>query len=126
MGDTNRGRATVGSSNLKTGAVTHDKLTANAVESDNIKAAYVTKAKLAGGFSKVTLADGTAAGTDVNVAGMAVGDELVMVLAFATKAAITTLADRKSEYAVGAGKLVKTAGTDESNNQLVIIWNDLT
>ncbi len=116
MGDTNRGRATVGSSNLKTSAVTTAK----------IAAAAVTKVKLAGGFSKITVADGTAAATDVTVAGMAVGDELVKVLSLTTKASIATLADRTSEYTVGAGKLVKAAGTNETDNQLLIFWNDLT
>ena len=57
---------------------------------------------------------------------MAVGDELVSVLALATKAAITSLADRTSEYVVGAGKLVKAAGENETSNQLIIVWNDLT
>lgn len=85
-----------------------------------------TKTKLAGGFSKLTVADGTAAATDVTVSGMASGDELVSVLALATKTSIATLADRTSEYVVGTGKLVKAAGTDETDNQLIIFWNDLT
>lgn len=82
--------------------------------------------RLAGGFSKTTVADGTASATDVTVTGMVVGDELVKVLAFTTKAAIATMADRTSEYTVGAGKIVKAAGTNETNNQLLIFWNDLT
>lgn len=94
--------------------------------SSGLQAKSVLKTKLAGGFSKVTIADGTASATDVTVSGMAVGDELVSVLALTTKAAITSLADRTSEYAVGAGKLVKAAGTNETSNQLIIVWNDLT
>jgi hypothetical protein len=94
--------------------------------SSALQPASVLKTKLAGGFSKVTIADGTASATDVTVSGMAVGDELVSVLALATKAAITSLADRTSEYAVGAGKLVKAAGENETSNQLIIVWNDLT
>ena len=94
--------------------------------SSGLQAKSVLKTKLAGGFSKVTIADGTAAATDVTVSGMAVGDELVSVLALTTKAAITSLADRTSEYVVGAGKLVKAAGTNEASNQLVVVWNDLT
>lgn len=96
------------------------------VTAGKIAAAAVTRTKLAGGFSKLAVENGTAAATDVTVAGMVVGDELVSVLALTTKAAITTLADRTSEYAVGAGKLVKAAGTNETSNQLVIVWNDLT
>lgn len=97
-----------------------------ALGSSALQPGSVTKTKLAGGFSKVTVADGTAEATDVTVTGIAAGDELVSVLALATKAAITSLADRTSEYTVGANKLVKAAGTDESSNQLIIVWNDLT
>lgn len=101
-------------------------LAALSVDTASIQAGAVTKAKLAGGFLKTLLADGTAAATDVNVAGMAVGDELVSVIALTTKAAIATAVDRTSEYAVGAAKLVKAAGTDETNNQLLITYLDLT
>ena len=97
-----------------------------AIGSSALQADSVLKTKLAGGFCKKTLVDGTAAATDVTVTGMAVGDELVSVLALTTKAAITSMADRTSEYAVGAGKLVKAAGTDETDNQLIIEWLDLT
>jgi len=79
-----------------------------------------------GGLSKIYFADGTASATDVAVPGMAAGDELVCVMSFATKAAIASVADRTSEYVVGTGELVKTAGTDETGNQLLIFWNDLT
>jgi len=97
-----------------------------AIGSSALQPSSVLKTKLAGGFSKLAVADGTATATDVTVAGMAVGDELVSVLALATKAAITSLADRTSEYVVGAGKLTKSAGTDETGNQLLIYWNKLT
>ncbi len=79
-----------------------------------------------GGILKVTLAAGTAAAADVTVAGMSVGDVLVSVLAFTTAAAIASVLDHTSEYVVGAGKLVKAAGTNETNNQLLIIWEDNT
>jgi hypothetical protein len=75
---------------------------------------------------KHVLKDGTAAATDVTVTGMAVGDELISVHAQATKASVGTITDRTSEYAVGAGKLVKAAGTDESSNQLDIWYWDRT
>ena len=91
-----------------------------------LQGSSVLKATLAGGFSKLTLTAGTAAATDVTVTGLAVGDELVSVLSFTTAAAIASVADRTSEYVVAAGKLTKAAGTNESNNQLVIFWNDLT
>lgn len=97
-----------------------------ALGSSGLQPKSVLKTKLAGGFSKVTIADGTASATNVTVSGMAVGDELVSVLALATKASIATMADRTSEYAVGAGVLTKAAGTNETGNQLIIVWNDLT
>jgi hypothetical protein len=97
-----------------------------ALGSSALQPASVLKSKLSGGFSKLTVTDGTDSAVDVTVAGMALSDELVSVLALTTKAAIATLADRTSEYAVGAGVLTKAGGTDETSNQLIIVWNDLT
>jgi len=116
----------LGSSAFQPLSVLTGIIAANGVETTNIKNGQVTKVKLAGGFNKVTLAAGTAGGANVTIAGMVVGDELVSVLSFTTAAAIATLADRTSEYVIGAGVLTKAAGTDESNNQLVVFWNDLT
>lgn len=92
----------------------------------NLLPKSVPKTALVGGFLKTAIADGTAAKTDVTVTGMAVGDELVAVLALTTKADIATMANRTSEYAIGAGKLTKADGTDETGNQLLIIYLDLT
>jgi hypothetical protein len=78
------------------------------------------------GLIKRTLAAGTASATDVTISSMAVGDELISVTSYTTAAAIASMADRTSEYVIGAGKLVKAAGTDESNNQLDILWLDRT
>jgi len=78
------------------------------------------------GALKILHADGTASAADVTVSGMAVGDELVAVESFATKASIASVAMRTSEYAVGAGKLVKAAGTDETGNLLRITYLDRT
>jgi len=75
---------------------------------------------------KHVLADGTAAATDVTVAGMVVGDELISVHSQATKSSISTITDRTSEYTVGAEKLVKAAGTNETGNQLDIWYWDRT
>lgn len=102
------------------------RLMAGTVPNTAIANKTIAKNKLAGGFFKTALADGTAAATDVTVAGMAVGDELVAVLSLSTKADIKTLENRTSEYTVGAGKLVKAAGADETNNQLIIMYLDLT
>lgn len=78
------------------------------------------------GVLKVVYADGTASATDVTVSGMAVGDELVAVESFSTKASIASAALRTSEYVVGAGKLVKAAGTNETDNLLRITYLDRT
>ncbi len=107
------------------GTVTVDDATTGAIrfypgKNLIIKAGGNTKQS---GVMKVTLAAGTAASTDVTVSGMSSADEIVSVLSFTTAAAIATVADRTSEYAAGAGKMVKASGTDETNNQLVAIWN---
>jgi predicted RecA/RadA family phage recombinase len=81
-----------------------------------------TGASLATGILKVTLAAGTAGGVNVTVAGMSAADEIASVLSFTTAASIASVADRTAEYAAGAGVATKAAGTNETNNQLVIIW----
>ncbi len=83
-------------------------------------------AGIATGAIKVALADGTASATDVTVAAIEAGDELVSVIAFTTKASIASMNDRTSEYAIQAGGLDKAAGTNETNNQLLIIYIDRT
>ena len=119
-------------SSIETADIADDAVTAAKVADGAIDAAaklaagVVSKTKLAGGFVKVALAAGTASATDVTVAAIAVGDELVSVLSFTTAASIATVADRTSEYAIQAGGLDKAAGTNETNNQLVIIYLDLT
>lgn len=76
------------------------------------------------GQLKVTVVDGTAAAANVTVTGMTASDTIIKVLAFVTKASIATMADRTSEYAAGSGVMTKAAGTDDSSNQLLVIWID--
>lgn len=85
----------------------------------------VTKAKFAGGIFKSALIDGGAAG-DHTVTGIAVGDALVIVLHISTKASIATMADLTSEFTVAAGKITNATGTDTSNDQLLLFYEDLT
>lgn len=113
-----------GTSSIADSSITNAKL-AGSITNAKL-AGGITHEKLSGGFSKVSVVDGTAAATDVTITGMASGDELVSVLALTTKASIASLANRTSEYTVGSGKIVKAAGTDETDNQLIVIWNDLT
>ena len=118
---------------IKVKSATVGKIVFNLVRPDLVKvgssalqAASVLKTKLAGGFMKVALAAGTNTGENVTISDIAVGDELVSVLSFTTAASIASVADRASEYVVGAGVLTKSAGTDERNNRLVVMYLDLT
>lgn len=120
------GTGAVTDTKIGSGAVTEAKIGTGAVTETKIGTGAISKTKLSGGFLKVTLAAGTDSAANVTVSGMATGDELVSVLSFTTAAAIATVADRTSEYVIGTGQLTKAAGTDERNNQLLIIWNDLT
>jgi hypothetical protein len=90
-----------------------------------LQTSSITRTKLAGGFSKVSLIAGGLAG-DHNIAGMALGDELVFVGHISTAASVATIADLTSEFTVAAGKITNTLGTDTSDDQLLVIWNDLT
>lgn len=78
------------------------------------------------GLLKHTLKDGTAAATNVSVTGMATGDELISVFSYTSKSSIASVADRTAEYAIGASWLVKSAGTNETGNQLDIWYMDRT
>ena len=75
---------------------------------------------------KRTLAAGTATGAPVTVSGMAIGDELISVVAYTTAVSIASMVDRTSEYAIGTGQLTKSAGTNSTGNQLDIMWLDRT
>ena len=74
---------------------------------------------------QIVLIDGGAAG-DHTVTGIAVGDNLIRVLHTSTKAAIATMADLTSEFTVAADKINNTAGTDTSDDQLLVFYNRLT
>lgn len=86
----------------------------------------VTNTQLAGGFMKVTLVTGGAAGNHT-VTGIATTDELVFVGEFATAAAIATLTSRTAEFTITTANTINnTGGTDTTNDQLMVIWLDLT
>lgn len=101
--------------------------------SSGLQAASVLKTKLAGGFSKAEIIAGGVAG-DLNVADIAVGDELVAVLRFdvgadtGTEASgdkISNVTDIKGECTIGAGKIT-TGSTNTTGDILLVLWNDLT
>jgi hypothetical protein len=78
------------------------------------------------GVLKVKLAAGTASSTPVTMSGMAVGDELVSIFSFTTAASIASVVDRTAEYTIGTGQLGKASGTNETGNELLIFYLDLT
>lgn len=74
------------------------------------------------GSEVILTAAGTASSANVTVANMTAADEIVYVGSMTTAASIATWADRTAEYAAGAGVMVKAAGTNETNNLLLIVW----
>ena len=85
----------------------------------------VAKTALPTGFSKVTLVNGGAAG-DHTVTGIVAGDEIVFVAHISTAASVATIADLTSEFTAGAGVINNAAGTDTTNDQLMVFWIDHT
>jgi hypothetical protein len=93
--------------------------------------AFDTGAKLGAltlktGVVKRVLASGTASAAAVTVSGIAAGDELISVVAYTNATVISSMADRTAEYVIGTGQLTKTAGTNETGNQLDIMYLDRT
>lgn len=77
-------------------------------------------------FFRVTLVAGGAAGNHT-VTGIATTDQIIWVGHFSTAAAIATLADLTSEFSITAADTINNAaGTDTTNDQLMVIWADQT
>jgi hypothetical protein len=114
-----------GAGTLGAGTVGATNLASNSVIAAKIATGAVTHTKLAGGFLKVAVIDGAAAG-DHTVTGIAVGDELIAVLHLSTKAAIATMDNLTSEFTVAAGKITNALGTDTTDDQLLVMYLDLT
>jgi len=110
---------------VHTGPVEAGDIGVDVITATQIAADAVTKSEFAGGVFKSAIIDGAAAG-DHTVTGIAVGDTLVKVYHISTKAAIATMADLTSEFTVAAGKITNVAGTDTTNDQLLVLWEDLT
>ena len=61
------------------------------------------------------------------VTGIAIGDRLIAVQHWTTAAAIATVADLTSEFSISAANAIdNTSGTDTTNDQLIVIYEDLT
>lgn len=117
------GAGVIGAANLAANAAETAKINNLAVTTGKINTNAVTGAKLATGVVKVTLIAGAAAGAHV-CTGMAVGDEIVSVIHITTAAAIATMADLTSEFTAGVDDANNAAGTDTTNDQLMVIWID--
>lgn len=87
-------------------------------------AAAMNLLEVAAGTPKVTLIDGGAAG-DHAVTGMVAADTITTVLHISTKASIATMADLTSEFTAAAGKMTNAAGTDTTDDQLLVFWTDV-
>lgn len=85
----------------------------------------VAKTALPANFLNVTLVNGGSAGAHT-VTGIAAGDEIVFVGHLSTAAAIATLADLTAEFTAATDAIDNTSGTDTTNDQLMVIWIDLT
>jgi hypothetical protein len=75
---------------------------------------------------RVNVLAGAGAGADIALAAIAVGDQIVACLEFATAAAIATLTDRTANTTIkaGGGNINIADATD--NDAILLIWNDLT
>lgn len=62
----------------------------------------------------------------ITVSGMAVGDEVVSVLVYATAASIATAAAHAGTFTAAAGKITPGTEVNNTNNQYLVIWNDRT
>lgn len=62
----------------------------------------------------------------ITCTGMAVGDVVTQVLVLTTKASIATMAAHAGTFKAGADKITPGTEVDNSNNQYIIFWLDLT
>jgi len=98
------------------------------VGSAQIAAAAVLKTKLAGGFSKCSVVAGEneTVTHQITVTGMAAGDEVVAVIVLTTAASIATLAAHAGTFTAAAGKITPGTEVNNTGNQYLVFWNDLT
>lgn len=92
------------------------------------QAGTIAKTDLAGGFSRVSVVDGEdeTSTHQITCTDMEAGDEVVAVLVLTTKASIATLAAHAGTLTAGAGLITPGTEVDNTSNQYVIFWNDLT
>lgn len=94
----------------------------NAVYESHLRDGAVTAPKLAAGLFNILLLDGTDGDPGTyEVPGIEVGDTLVFIGLFSTKADIATLADVTSDFEV-TGPDEITSVTDYSSDLLQVFW----
>jgi hypothetical protein len=98
------------------------------VGTNELQAASVTRTRLASGFAKVSVVTGEDETTthQITVTGMAVGDEVVAVLVLTTAASIATLAAHAGTLTAAADKITPGTEVDNTGNQYLVFWTDLT
>lgn len=112
---------------IRAAAVSAAKIATGAAAS-NIGANGVTGAMLNTGVVKQTVSDGVDETTPTNIGctGMAVGDEVVSVIVFTTKASIATMAAHAGTLTAAADGITPGTPVDNTGNQYLITWIDKT
>lgn len=100
----------------------------DAIFESQIQDSAVTGAKLATGIVNQTVSDGVdeTTPTDIPVSGMEVGDEVISVLVFTTKASIATMAAHGGTLTAAADGITPGTPEDNSGNQYLVTWMDRT
>lgn len=121
---------TIRTRHIADAAITAGKIANDAVDSAQIVAGAVDKTHLSGGFLNVTLVAGQneTSDTTIPVTGLVAGDEIAAVIVLTTAASIASAASRaKADFTAGAGVVNVVANpADNTNNQYLIFWLDLT
>jgi hypothetical protein len=98
------------------------------VKETDLAAGAVTKTKMGTGILKVSLVTGEdeTSTHQITCTGMAAGDEVVQVLVLTTAASIATMAVHAGVFTAAAAKITPGTEVNNTNNQYLIFWNDLT
>lgn len=92
------------------------------------KSIGLTHSQMPSAMSKVSVVAGEDETTtnQITCPGMAVGDEVVAVIVLTTAASIATAALHAGTMAAASGKITPGTKVNNTNNQYLIFWNDLT
>lgn len=100
----------------------------SSIATAEIATGAVTGVKIATGVLRQTVSDGVneTTPTNIGVTGMAVGDEVISVLVFTTKASIATMAAHAGTFTAAANGCTAGTPVDNTNNQYLVTWIDKT